>query len=143
MFNSSLIPIEAVKLMPTLEGAPALPSSPNVIWIVAGVDAEGTIITTFEACPEPELAGVAAYERYMTSQAAGLPCYLCYVDAEFDARADQPEAFADRLGELVWDHIDLEHPEGAPDAPEAYGPVADDHPLDHLRSAFMEAAGII
>ena len=142
MSNASLIPFDAVKLMPMLDGAPALPAAPGILWIVSGVDAEGTALSTFETCNEPELAGIAAFERFTLARAAGMPCNLRYADAEFAAYAEEPEAFADRLAELVWDHIDMECPDGAPDDPESYGMVADDHPLDQLRSAFMEAAGI-
>ncbi len=110
-------------------------------WRIACLDKDGIeCVPPFDhRCPE--VAGATLYRLYRVQLLLGYSTSLRYADRESTAEDTTAAGFADRLAEVMWDHIEAN--EALPDHPEDYGPKADEHPIDALRTGFMTAAGII
>ena len=111
--------------------------APNAVWHILGQSNDGTELCRTEAITCANEAGQALFRLTQRARVFN----LAYQDAFDRTNANEAEAFIDRLAELMWEAIERDG--DVPDDPEAYADLADDHPIDALRTGFLEAAGIL
>lgn len=105
-------------------------------WHILGQSNDGTQLFRSAQITCPNAAGV---ELYRLSKRVAATTFV-YHDAFDRANAADAASFGDRMAEILWDSIEREG--DIPDEPEQYGKLADNHPLDELRTGFLEAADI-
>lgn len=111
--------------------------APNAVWYILGQSNDGTELCRTAGIICPNEAGQALFRLTQRARING----LSYHDAFERTSAKEAEAFGSRLAELMWEAIERDG--NVPDDPEAYANLADHHPIDALRTGFLEAAGII
>lgn len=126
-----------LRISPYLEGGLSDGATAGVEWHIAALNGQGRELYRSEGIPCPSRAGAELHALWVSAGSCGL-IYHDAIDRVMDGGA---EGFGDRLAEVLWDAIDRDT--HIPDDPEHYAPLADGHPIDALRFAFLEAASII
>lgn len=129
--------IAYLRIAPLADGGLAYGDRDDVQWLITGYDKHFNEVLRGKDTRDPYTAGLILHGLYAEHGEAD----LIYHDAIERSVASSPDQFGDDLSTLMWSYIEQEH--DLPDHPEEYVGFADGHPLDQLRTGFLEAAKII
>lgn len=129
--------LSVLQISPFAGGALTGSDAPNAVWHILGQTNDGTELCRSAGISCPHEAGLALFRLAQRRPGLG----LAYHDAFDRTCARDAETFCNRLAEVMWEAIERDG--NVADDPEAYADLADDHPIDALRTGFLEAAGMI